>query len=155
MDRRQVIAKGAAAAVAAGVVWSAPRVEGLSIRPSYAAAGSGGALQTVDYPAGTGLAAFPCAQGNGELRILTTGIGVGTMTGSVALVKDAANDALADMGSIVAVNVDTVAPFWTINVPGATPIASPPATSLRADYSPTPDAPFGGSPVWHVTFRCC
>lgn len=33
--------KAAVGAAAAGVVWSAPRVEGLSLRPNYAAAGSG------------------------------------------------------------------------------------------------------------------
>lgn len=40
--RRDVLKKAAAAGITAGVVWSAPRVEGLSLRPDYAAAQTGG-----------------------------------------------------------------------------------------------------------------
>jgi hypothetical protein len=40
IDRRQAIKKSIAGAAAAGVVWSAPRIEGLSLRPNYAAAAS-------------------------------------------------------------------------------------------------------------------
>lgn len=40
-SRRALLKKSVAAAGAAGVVWSAPRVEGLSLRPDYAAAQSG------------------------------------------------------------------------------------------------------------------
>ena len=40
-SRRDLLRKSAAAAGVAGVVWSAPRVEGLSLRPDYAAAQSG------------------------------------------------------------------------------------------------------------------
>lgn len=40
IDRRAAIKRGVAGAAAAGVVWSAPRIEGLSLRPSYAAAQS-------------------------------------------------------------------------------------------------------------------
>ena len=40
LDRRAAIRKGVGAAAAAGLVWSAPRIEGLSVRPRYAAASS-------------------------------------------------------------------------------------------------------------------
>ena len=40
LDRRNLLKKTAAGAAAVGIVWSAPRVEGLSLRPSYAAASS-------------------------------------------------------------------------------------------------------------------
>ena len=40
-SRRDLLKKSVAAAGVAGVVWSAPRVEGLSLRPDYAAAQSG------------------------------------------------------------------------------------------------------------------
>jgi len=39
-SRRDAIKKAAAAAATAGLVWSAPRIEGLSLRPNYASAGS-------------------------------------------------------------------------------------------------------------------
>jgi len=39
-SRRDAIKKAAAAAATAGVVWTAPRIEGLSLRPNYAAASS-------------------------------------------------------------------------------------------------------------------
>jgi hypothetical protein len=38
MDRRAAIKKGIVGSAIAGVVWSAPRVEGLSLRPDYAEA---------------------------------------------------------------------------------------------------------------------
>ena len=41
IGRRDAIKKTAVGAAAAGVVWSAPRIEGLSLRPIYAAAASG------------------------------------------------------------------------------------------------------------------
>lgn len=40
IDRRAALKKAGAAAVAAGVVWSAPRIDGLSLVPDYAAAGT-------------------------------------------------------------------------------------------------------------------
>lgn len=40
VDRRSAIKKAAVAAATAGAVWSAPRIEGLSLVPDYAAAGS-------------------------------------------------------------------------------------------------------------------
>lgn len=42
-SRREAIKKAAAAAAVSGVVWTAPRVEGLSIAPDYASAMTGGA----------------------------------------------------------------------------------------------------------------
>ena len=41
-DRRNLMKKGAAAVGAAGVVWAAPKIEGLSLRPDYASAGTRG-----------------------------------------------------------------------------------------------------------------
>ena len=38
LDRRNLLKKTAAGAAAVGIVWSAPRVEGLTLRPNYAAA---------------------------------------------------------------------------------------------------------------------
>ena len=38
IDRRSAIKKGVVGAAVAGVAWTAPRVEGLSLRPNYAAA---------------------------------------------------------------------------------------------------------------------
>ena len=38
VSRRDALRKGAAAAAVTGVAWSAPRIEGLSLRPDYAAA---------------------------------------------------------------------------------------------------------------------
>ncbi len=38
VDRRAALKKGLAAAGAAGVVWAAPKVDGLSLRPAYAQA---------------------------------------------------------------------------------------------------------------------
>lgn len=40
IDRRTAIKKAALGAATAGVVWTAPRIEGLTLRPNYAAAGS-------------------------------------------------------------------------------------------------------------------
>lgn len=40
IDRRAAMKKAAAAAAVAGAVWSAPRIEGLSLVPDYAAAGT-------------------------------------------------------------------------------------------------------------------
>ncbi len=40
-NRRELLKKSAAGAGAVGVAWAAPRVEGLSLRPDYAAAQSG------------------------------------------------------------------------------------------------------------------
>ncbi len=54
-SRRDALKKGAAFVGTAGVVWSAPRVEGLSLRPNYAAASSG-----------------PCSPFNGTLRVSRT-----------------------------------------------------------------------------------
>lgn len=58
IDRRAAIKKGVAGAVAAGVVWSAPKIEGLSLRPNYAAASSAGGgpgqfTVNIPIPAGT------------------------------------------------------------------------------------------------------
>ena len=47
LNRRDLLKKTAVGAAAAGVVWSAPRVEGLSMRPSYAAASSAGGTADV------------------------------------------------------------------------------------------------------------
>lgn len=41
IDRRSAMKKAVIGAGAAGIVWSAPRIEGLSLRPTYAAAASG------------------------------------------------------------------------------------------------------------------
>ncbi len=41
-DRRDLLKKGAIGAGAAGVVWAAPKIEGLSLRPDYASAGTSG-----------------------------------------------------------------------------------------------------------------
>ncbi|MFN8038102.1 MAG: hypothetical protein U0Q07_02730 [Acidimicrobiales bacterium] len=38
LDRRKLLTRGALAAGVAGAVWAAPKVEGLSLRPDYAAA---------------------------------------------------------------------------------------------------------------------
>lgn len=39
-SRRELMKKAAVGATAAGIIWSAPKVEGFSLRPNYAAAGS-------------------------------------------------------------------------------------------------------------------
>lgn len=61
VDRRSVIKKSAAASVVAGVVWSAPKINGLSLRPSYAAAASttSSFAVTLNSPSGSGLFASP------------------------------------------------------------------------------------------------
>jgi hypothetical protein len=50
IDRRSALKKAAVAAGAAGVVWAAPKVEGLSLRPAYASAGTQGPGN--DFPPG-------------------------------------------------------------------------------------------------------
>lgn len=45
LDRRAAIKKAAIAGAAVGAVWSAPKIEGLSLRPNYAAAQTGPAPQ--------------------------------------------------------------------------------------------------------------
>ena len=45
ITRREAIRKTVVGGAVAGVVWSAPRVEGLSLRPDYAAASSSGDLR--------------------------------------------------------------------------------------------------------------
>lgn len=56
IDRRSAMKKAAAAAAAAGAVWSAPRIDGLSLVPDYAAAGtySGSVTSNWDYWPGPG-----------------------------------------------------------------------------------------------------
>jgi hypothetical protein len=54
IDRRSAIKKAVAGAAITGVAWSAPRVEGLSLRPNYAAAASATVFTgTVDLPDST------------------------------------------------------------------------------------------------------
>jgi len=42
LDRRNLLRKSVIGAGVAGLVWSAPRIDGLSVRPDYAAAATGG-----------------------------------------------------------------------------------------------------------------
>ena len=75
LSRRDAIHKAATGAVVAGVVWSAPRVEGLSLRPSYAAAFSGAIVSQnfvfdFDTP-GTKFADAPLGTGNVRIRMRT------------------------------------------------------------------------------------
>lgn len=50
MDRRAALKKAAVAAGTAGAVWAAPRIEGLSITPDYAAAGTvSGLTRTIRF----------------------------------------------------------------------------------------------------------
>jgi len=44
LNRRAAIKKATTGAVVAGVVWNAPRIEGLALRPNYASAGSAGSV---------------------------------------------------------------------------------------------------------------
>jgi len=72
VSRREAIKKAAIGAGAAGLVWSAPKIEGLSLRPSYAAAMSvvGTELVTLQVVAGNfndATTSFVCT--NGELRV--------------------------------------------------------------------------------------
>ena len=64
INRRSVIKKGVVGAAAAGVVWSAPKVEGLSLRPNYAAAQTGGVGSTT----GTVTVQFNSEGGTGLTR---------------------------------------------------------------------------------------
>src|SRR5437870_813866 len=41
LSRREMLTRGAVAAGTAGVMWAAPTIQGLSIRPDFAAAASG------------------------------------------------------------------------------------------------------------------
>src|SRR3954453_8492973 len=54
IGRRELLGKGAAAVGAAGVAWAAPTIQGLSIRPDFAAAASGpcAGRHTFDLPLG-------------------------------------------------------------------------------------------------------
>ena len=45
-SRRDLLKKGAVGATVAGVVWQAPKVRGLSLRPDYAAAGTDSCVGT-------------------------------------------------------------------------------------------------------------
>ncbi|MEM7091665.1 MAG: hypothetical protein AAF567_01585 [Actinomycetota bacterium] len=72
-SRRELIVKSAAAATVAGVVWSAPRIEGLSLRPSYASASSGGSGQFI-YNSSLGQSNYsatgsPCCLGSGSFKL--------------------------------------------------------------------------------------
>jgi len=50
LDRRSVLKKAAVGAAVAGTVWNAPRIDGLSIRPDYAAAASTAPCSAADLP---------------------------------------------------------------------------------------------------------
>lgn len=67
IGRRDAIKKAAIGATAAGVVWSAPRIEGLSLRPAYAAATStaaqSGNLAVSPLEFSPKTATFVCAPG--------------------------------------------------------------------------------------------
>jgi len=68
--RRDAIKKGVVAATTAGLVWNAPTVRGLSLRPVYAAAQSGGPI-----PAGGDLVNDNCQDGqflNFNLQVRNT-----------------------------------------------------------------------------------
>jgi len=78
IDRRTAIKRGVAAGAAAGVVWTAPKIEGLSLRPNYATAMSTApGLLCVDVPAvspmnGTSVfapPAFDICSGSGDIQI--------------------------------------------------------------------------------------
>ncbi|MEM7091965.1 MAG: twin-arginine translocation signal domain-containing protein [Actinomycetota bacterium] len=72
-SRRDLLKKTAVGAAAAGIVWSAPKIEGLSLRPEYAAAASGDTANlAVTWNANT---AF-----NGSLHAATTALGGGTIS---------------------------------------------------------------------------
>ncbi|MEM7091570.1 MAG: hypothetical protein AAF567_01100 [Actinomycetota bacterium] len=75
VNRRDMIKKTAAGAAIAGVVWSAPKIEGLSLRPNYAAAGSGGPFNASVSVMGTGTfsAAFNGGAGNIQISANTGG----------------------------------------------------------------------------------
>jgi hypothetical protein len=47
LDRRAALKKAAAAAAGAGAVWTAPKVQGLSLSPNFAAAGGAGSSVTI------------------------------------------------------------------------------------------------------------
>ncbi len=58
-NRRELLKKSAVAAGVVGVAWSAPRVEGLSLRPDYAAAQSGQVCSAYQIRPGTGSVIHP------------------------------------------------------------------------------------------------
>lgn len=51
IDRRAAIKKGVIGSAIVGVAWSAPKVEGLSLRPDYASAASGPGTFTLTFNA--------------------------------------------------------------------------------------------------------
>lgn len=132
IDRRAAIKKAVAGAAVAGVVWAAPKVEGLSLRPNYAAASSHTTeLTSLLVTSGAAVTTFTdCSAGAGQLLTAWTYDGTADVTGT-ALIN-------GGPGSVVSVNVQ---PPWTmVNSPAAFPFAAM--------------GPFGSAPTLVFAWNC-
>ena len=150
--RRDVLRKGAVAAGVAGVAWSAPRVEGLSLRPNYAAA------QSAPVCADFGLTAnrtsvrpdFASYGGEGDLTHPTVGVdrfvaGAGSFSGGG--VNGLSFSVKGDGLSNCSLNVNAVDPAVAFNVSQTT------ATSRR--LVAVVFGSFGGPDTISVTGELC
>ena len=106
MNRRAMLKKAAVGASAAGLVWSAPRVEGLSLRPNYAAAASGAVTSVVfdlrfNSTSVTGTLDKPLGNGNVRLATAVTANNDGVFTGGADInVLSFNGGGTANVGSI-------------------------------------------------------
>ena len=126
IGRREAIKKGAIGAAAAGVVWSAPRIEGLNLRPNYAAAasGAGGPFNFTIQLLPFFLTPFDIADAPGldKINVTRNPGGVADIDfhhGGKVLGNNPMNNAA---GSIVAANVDVDG--WNVFLSGGFPANS-------------------------------
>lgn len=144
LGRREAIKRAAVGAATAGLVWSAPRVEGLSLRPAYAAASSGGPqvgdLQVTLNALGVQSASHVCAPGT-SVKLTAVLANVGTAALNYSLNNSPGC-------TVVANGADITSPFLpsTVSTPGnsnAAPItfitnaASPPSPTITLHYTCT------------------
>lgn len=161
IDRREALKKAAVAAGAAGVVWAAPVIEGLSVRPDFAAAasqGGGGGLFTFDVPlpANTFFSGVQVTSPLGAFGNVTSDWAQDQTFGS-ATVKGQANT-MPGSCHFSAINFDgRISPFEfdaaNVNTPnGGTTIGNTNISATWLAGFDTSDDMFGGTA--HVTVQC-
>ena len=148
-SRRDLIKKGAAASLVGGLVWSAPKIEGLSLRPSYAAAASGAGATVVDYIVNTGFVdGFPPYAWTGNFSGASVSTGATTISGG----NMEARLFVLFNGSNCDANVTAInGAGWAIGDLKST-IGGGSLQSLK--YNFTANSPSNVAPTFHVRVCC-
>lgn len=109
-DRRALLKKSAVGAAAAGVVWTAPRIEGLSLRPSYAAASSAG-LSSASFSVVGNSSVFLVSRtaplGGGDVAVAAAGQDINRITVDRVMYNGSGTPSFG--------TVNTTNPWWSFN----------------------------------------